>query len=201
MGSLRLPYGPAPQQFGELRVPQGKAKHPVVIVLHGGFWRNKYRLNLMDSLCESLELMGVASWNLEYRSIGDPGGGWPGTCQDVASGASYLRMIADAHHLDVSNTLAMGHSAGGHLALWLASRQKLKAAIGLGAVADLQRALDLKLSDSVVAKFLNGAPLRDADPKQLLPLHAKLRLVPWQERRYRTHRNCGVVYLFGEGGR
>ena len=175
---VRLRYGAAQRQFGDLRVPKTKEKHPVAIVLHGGFWRNKFNLVYMGHLCESLRTAGIATWNLEYRSIGDPGGSWPGTCLDVALGASYLRMIADAHHLDLNRVIALGHSAGGHLALWLAAKGNLKlaGAFGLGAVADLQRALDLKLSDTVVAKFLNGGAIQQADPMQLLPMKTKLRL-------------------------
>ena len=174
----KLSYGSDPRQFGELRVPHTGGGHPVAIVLHGGFWRNQFNLSYMGHLCESLRAAGIATWNLEFRSIGDPGGGWPGTCQDVALGARHLRVIAEAHHLDLTRTVALGHSAGGHLALWLASKRnpKLLAAIGLGAVADLQRALDLKLSNTVVEQFLNGGHIAEADPMRLLPLHTKLRL-------------------------
>ena len=180
---FRLRYGPAPRQFGELRVPKTKAVHPVAIVLHGGFWRNKFNLRYMGHLCESLRSAGIATWNLEYRSIGDPGGAWPGTCLDAALGASYLKMIADTHHLDLTRVIALGHSAGGHLALWLAAKRNLKLAgvFGLGAVADLQMALDLKLSNTVAAQFLNGGSIRQADPRQLLPVGAKVRLFHGKE--------------------
>ncbi len=175
---LKLPYGSQPRQFGELRLPPGGPQHPVAIVIHGGFWRNKFNLTYMGHLCESLRERGIATWNLEFRSIGDAGGGWPGTCQDVLAGARYLRMIANAHHLDLTRTVAVGHSAGGHLALWLAANgnPKLRAAIGLGAVADLHRALELKLSDTVVEEFLNGGSIAEADPIRLLPMHTRLRL-------------------------
>jgi len=96
---------------------------------------------------------------------------------DVASGASYLRVIAEAHHLDLTRVIAIGHSAGGHLAIWLASKgnPKLAAAVALGGVVDLKRAWELKLSDSVVATFLGGAPDQQpgADPMRLLPLRTK----------------------------
>jgi len=176
---LKLPYGSDPRQFGELRFPKGGPKHPVAIVIHGGFWRNKFNLTYMGHLCESLRQVGIATWNLEFRSIGDAGGGWPGTCQDVLAGAKYLRVIADAHHLDLNRTVVLGHSAGGHLALWLAAKSnpKLTGAIGLGAVADLHRALELKLSDTVVEKFLNGGNINEADPMRLLPMRAKIRLL------------------------
>ncbi len=177
---MRLRYGSAPRQFGDLRVPKLAGKHPVAIVLHGGFWRSKFNLAYMGHLCESLRDAGVATWNLEYRSIGDPGGGWPGTGQDVASGASYLRVIADAHQLDLTRVVALGHSAGGQLAMWLAAKgnPKLTGAIALGGVVDLERAWELKLSDTVTATFLGGAPdqHRDADPMRLLPLGIPQRL-------------------------
>ncbi len=175
---LKLPYGPEARQFGELRLPPGGPHHPVAIVIHGGFWRNKYNLAYMGHVCESLRERGIATWNLEFRSIGDAGGGWPGTCQDVVAGARHLRTIANTHHLDLTRTVAVGHSAGGHLALWLAANggPKLRGVVGLGAVADLQRALELKLSDTVVEQFLNGGKIAEADPMRRLPLHTHLRL-------------------------
>ena len=172
----RIPYGSDPFQFGELSCPEGSKRHPVVIVIHGGFWRSKWDLEYIRPVCESLAEAGIAAWNLEYRRIGNPGGGWPGTLNDVQAGAEYLKTIALNHNLDVDRVIAIGHSAGGHLALWLASRTKvLRAVISLAGVADLRRAWELKLSNTVVAEFLGGGPDQfpsrydSASPIELLP--------------------------------
>src|SRR5215831_5666888 len=155
----RIPYGTDPHQFGELTLPSTTGLHPVVIVIHGGFWRAKYDLGYMRPVCESLAAAGIAAWNLEYRRIGNPGGGWPGTLNDVAAGSGYLASIAERFHLDLNRVIAIGHSAGGHLAFWLASRKTiLTAAISLTGVLDLRRAWELKLSNTVVADFLGGSP-------------------------------------------
>jgi acetyl esterase/lipase len=155
----RIPYGTDPHQFGELTLPSTTGIHPVVIVIHGGFWRAKYDLEYMRPVCESFADAGLAAWNLEYRRIGNPGGGWPGTLNDVAAGSGYLTSIAPRFHLDLNRVIAIGHSAGGHLAFWLASRKTiLTAAISMTGVLDLRRAWELKLSNTVVADLLGGSP-------------------------------------------
>jgi acetyl esterase/lipase len=155
----RIAYGNDPLQFAELRLPIAGSPHPVAIVIHGGFWRAKYDLEYIRPVCETLTSSGIATWNLEYRRIGNPGGGWPGTFEDIAAGAGHLQAIAAEFHLDLKRVLAIGHSAGGHLALWLASRKKfLPAAISLAGVVDLRRAWELHLSNTVVADFLGGSP-------------------------------------------
>jgi acetyl esterase/lipase len=180
---FRISYGPEPRQFGDLRVPRpGSAKHPVAVVLHGGFWRSRFTLDYMGHLCRSLQRAGIATWNLEYRSVGDAGGGWPGTFDDAAAGAAHLSEIADEHHLDVARIVTVGHSAGGQLALWLASKQLSRGCVSLGGVAALKRAWELGLSNSVVAELLGGGPnevperYRAADPIELVPLGVPQRL-------------------------
>src|SRR5215472_13479598 len=123
--TLRLAYGAESLQFGELYVPNGSGPHPVVILIHGGFWRAAYRLTLMQALAGDLVQKGIAVWNIEYRCIGDAGGGWPGTLQDVACAADCLKALAPLHALDLTCVIAVGHSAGGQLALWLAARSRL----------------------------------------------------------------------------
>lgn len=174
---FRISYGPAPRQFGDLRVPRpGGTKHPVAIVLHGGFWRSRFTLDYMGHLCGSLQQAGIATWNLEFRSIGDDGGGWPGTFDDAAVGAAHLLQIAEEHNLDLARIVTVGHSAGGQLALWLASKRLSRGCVSLGGVANLKRAWELGLSESVVAELLGGDPsevperYRAADPVELLPL-------------------------------
>lgn len=174
----RIPYGKDPLQFGDLRVPKGDGPHPVAIVIHGGFWRAAYDLEHIGHLCAALKQAGVATWSLEYRRIGNPGGGWPGTLEDVDLGAKHLKTIAIPYHLHLNRVIAMGHSAGGHLALWLGSRRNsaLGGIVSLAGVADLRRAWELKLSNTVVADFLGGSPdevpdrYREASPIELLPL-------------------------------
>lgn len=193
----RLRYGPAPTGFGDLRLPGGAGPHPVVILVHGGYWRASYGLDLMDDLGDDLAARGVASWNIEYRRIGDPGGGWPGTLVDVATAADFLRTIAQEHHLDLARVVAIGHSAGGHLALWLAARRRvppgalgpgdatnltgpgilpLAGVISQAGVADLTDGWRRQLSGSAVADLLGGTPdsvperYAAADPARLLPL-------------------------------
>src|SRR5438132_9320670 len=118
----RIAYGPDRFQFGDLRLPSGSGPRPVAIVIHGGFWREKYDLEYIVPVCEALTAAGVVTWNLEYRRIGNAGGGWPGTFEDVAAGADHLHSLAHEFNLDLNRVIAIGHSAGGHLAFWLASR-------------------------------------------------------------------------------
>jgi acetyl esterase/lipase len=187
---LRLAYGPDALQFGELRLPPGAGPHPVAIVIHGGFWRAAYDLTHIGHLAAALTAAGVATWTIEYRRIGNPGGGWPGTFRDVAAAADALRILAPGHALDLSRVVSIGHSAGGHLALWLAGRGRvpaghplhtadplpLRRAVGLAAVSDLRMGWELRLSNGVVETFLGGSPdavperYAVASPAALLPL-------------------------------
>ncbi len=155
----RIPYGTDAFQFGEFRVPKAAGPHPVAIVIHGGFWRAKYDLEYMRPVCDALTEAGIATWNVEYRRTGNPGGGWPGTLDDVAAAANHVASMTSQFNLDLNRVIAIGHSAGGHLALWLAARKTLLAgAISLAGVVDLRRAWKLKLSNTVVAEFLGGSP-------------------------------------------
>jgi acetyl esterase/lipase len=181
----RVHYGPGDFQFGELRVPAGRGPHPVAIVIHGGYWRARYDLAHIGHLCAALTREGLATWSLEYRRIGNPGGGWPGTFDDVLAGAAHLEKIAEANRLDLKRVAATGHSAGGHLVLWLAKQRKisLRGVVPLAPVADLRRAWELKLSNSVVAEFLGGSPQAVPDrygaasPIELAPLGVRQRLL------------------------
>jgi len=123
----RIAYGADSLQYGELRLPAGEGPYPVVVIIHGGCWLNAYDLHLMDPMATALTRAGYATWNLEYRRIGDAGGGWPGTFHDVGAGLNYLRQLASEYKLDLSRVVVAGHSAGGHLALWLAAQHRLPA--------------------------------------------------------------------------
>jgi len=181
----RIEYGADTNQFGELRVPSGSGAHPVAIVIHGGYWRARYDLAHIGHLCEALTKQGVATWSLEYRRIGNPGGGWPGTLDDVRAGAAHLRKIAAERSLDLKRVAATGHSAGGHLVLWLARQNAipLRAVVPLAPVADLRRAWELKLSSNVVAEFLGGSPSEVPDryattsPVEMVPLGVPQRVL------------------------
>ena len=175
----RLPYGSDPNQFGEIRLPKGDGPFPVVLNIHGGFWRAKYDLAHAGHLCAALTAKGLATFNLEYRRVGNKGGGWPGTFEDIAAGFRFLPQIAKRYKLDTSKTLVMGHSAGGHLALCLAAHEpNVKRVISLAGVVDIQGAWDEHLSNDAVAEFLGGKPkdvpehYHEADPMQLPIPHA-----------------------------
>ncbi len=159
----RIHYGAGEFQFGDLRLPATPGTHPVVIVIHGGFWRASFDLLYTGHVAAELTRAGAATWNIEFRRIENTGGGFPGTLDDVAAASAHLAEVAKAHRLDIARTVAIGHSAGGHLALWLATSKRgipLKGVVSLAGVADLKRAWELKLSDTVVATFLGGSPAR-----------------------------------------
>jgi acetyl esterase/lipase len=147
----RIAYGALPQQFGELRLPKGKGPFPLVVLLHGGCWLADFDYAHITPLAAALTRAGYATWTVEYRRIGDTGGGWPNTFLDAALAVDHLRELAKHHPLDLRGVIFAGHSAGGQLALWLASRGKIDATsplyvrdpllpaavIGLAAITDL----------------------------------------------------------------
>ena len=138
----RIAYGPAPQQVLRLRLPPGATPArpaPLVWLLHGGCWQNEYSADYFEPLAAWLAGQGYATANLEYRRIGDPGGGWPGTFDDLRAAVALLPSIAASHPgLDATRTVAVGHSAGGHLALWMMQEGLVtRGAVGLAAIADL----------------------------------------------------------------
>lgn len=191
----RLSYGDDPLQFGELRLPKTKGKHPVVVVVHGGCWFAEYDLHHLAAFSDALTQIGVATWTIEYRRIGDKGGAWPGTFQDVAKGMDYLREVAKKHPLDLKRVVVIGHSAGGQLALWLAARKNLPKAselysanpLPLIGVVSLAGISDLKKyrpnCDDSVNKLLGGSPEQFAEryeqtsPIELLPLKVPVHLI------------------------
>lgn len=170
----REAYGGDPNQFVEVRLPPGKGPHPILMNLHGGFWRAKYDLSHAGHLCHALRNAGLATFNVEYRRVGNQGGGWPGTFSDVRSAYRYIQQEAGRFRVNVEQLVVMGHSAGGQLALCLAAHEpSLTRVISLAGVVDLQKAFALHLSHDAVADFLGGKPsevpehYREADPMQL----------------------------------
>jgi acetyl esterase/lipase len=121
----RLAYGTDPLQFGDLRLPEGRGPHPVAVIIHGGCWYSEYDLNHIAGFAAALTRLGLATWTIEYRRVGNPGGGWPGTFADAAQATDYLRELARSYPLDLNRVITVGHSAGGQLALWLAARRRL----------------------------------------------------------------------------
>ena len=160
----RHSYGDDPSQYGVLY-----GEGPVAVVIHGGFWKAEYDLTLMDALCEDLAGRGWAAYNIEYRRLGN-GGGVPATLDDVSAAIDHLATL----DLDLSRVVTIGHSAGGHLAAWAATREAPKVAVthvvSQAGVLDLQRARELRLSDGVVDRFLGDEPTSVASPIERLPL-------------------------------
>ncbi len=187
-------YGADSLQFGELRLPNGKGPFAVAIVIHGGCWVHDYAAaKNAAALADALRDAGVATWNVEYRRRDNPGGGWPGTLLDVAAAADTLRGLARRYSLDLARVVAIGHSAGGHMALWLAARRKLPissplharnplpltgvvALGGPGDLYDFNAYADAICGDATVPSLLGGTPAqvperwRDASPSSWLPL-------------------------------
>lgn len=200
----RLHYGTLPFQFGDLWIPPKgfrgvKADHrwPLIVFLHGGWWSAAYDLSYAGFLCQAMKGQGVGVWSLEYRRVGDAGGGWPGTMHDAALGMDHVVKMAGAYPLDTTRVIAAGHSAGGQLAFWLAARHHiphtsvlaepqpnlgLKGVVALAGAVDLRAAIDLggffRFSNGGPAvKALMGGGPKDvperysaADPGELQPL-------------------------------
>jgi acetyl esterase/lipase len=177
---MKIPYGKDPNQFGELRLPEGPGPHPVCAFIHGGFWRARFDLTHADAHCEALTKSGIATWNIEYRRIGQPGGGWPGTAEDALAGFMHLAELFAPYGLDPTRVVLAGHSAGGHLALWVAAQNALpiQRVVSLCGVSDLKDAWDLQLSNGVAGEFIGGSPddfpeeYSAASPIELLPIEA-----------------------------
>lgn len=195
----RIAWGNGPVQFGDLRLPDGPGPHPVVVLMHGGCWLSQYSLEYMGGLGDALKAAGIATWSIEYRRIGDNGGGWPGTFQDAGAAIDHLRTLTDRFRLDLSRVVLAGHSAGGHLALWAAARGRLPAAspvrgerplavrgvVGIAPIGDLAASLggDTPLCGGSAARLMGGTPGEVAEryaqgsPSALLPLGVPLVLV------------------------
>ena len=190
----RIAYGTDSSQFGELRVPSGAGIHPVAVLIHGGCFKAAYATRRdLDAMGDALQAAGIATWNVEYRRLGQPGGGWPGTYIDVASAVDHLRVLATRYPLDLGRVVLVGHSAGGHLAMWAAGRARVPARSAIHAVdplrvrgvVDLAGPLDLTAKiaeyeagcrDSVITQLMGGSPTAvpdhyaHASVRALLPL-------------------------------
>jgi len=194
-------YGTDPLQFGELRLPKGKGPLPVAVIIHGGCWTKGFAtLRNTAAIASELAKKGVATWNIEYRQVGDAGGGWPGTFMDWGAAADYLRELTNSYPLDLSRVLVIGHSAGAHAALWVAARHRLPAdseirgrdpipihaAIAIDGPGDLAGSagfLAQICGKPVVESLMGGTPkdqperYHQASPQALLPLGVKQFLI------------------------
>lgn len=187
-------YGPDEMQKVDVWVPAGKGPFPTVLMVHGGCWTTSIAdRSLMNWIADDLRKDGIAVWNIDYRGVDRPGGGYPETFLDAAMAADALRANAAKFHLDTKRIVAVGHSAGGHLALWLAGRPKLPMgsvlrtadpirishAISLGGLPDLEATAaspDNGCGTEVVAKLVGSpTPARpdvyaDTSVPRLLPI-------------------------------
>lgn len=186
----RLSYGKHSEQFGELYLPKENGPHPTIILIHGGCWQAQYSLSTLAQLSKALTKLGYAVWNVEFRRLGN-GGGFPTTFEDIALSADFLNTMAEKYTLDLSSLTAMGHSAGGHLALWLAGRHHLprnsalfsdsaitiQRVISLAGIPDLVAGVEQNICRGACQDLVGGLPnevpeqYQQASPHYLLPLN------------------------------
>ena len=162
----RVAYGSGPLQFGDLRVPAGAGPFPLAVVLHGGYWQSTYNLIHTGHMCIALAEVGIATWNLEYRRVGDPGGEWPAAGEDVGLALSRLEEVPFEHD---GRTVLVGHSAGGQLALWAAKRTGLPV-LALAPVSDVRDSAERRGPGSAPARFMAPEHYADGSPLELVPL-------------------------------
>ena len=178
MGVERVAYGPGRQQFGELSLPAGGGPFPVAILIHGGLWLGRYRLDQTRALAADLTQAGWAAINLEYRRRGVFGGrgGWPKSYDDVAAGIDMLATLGAP--LDLDRVVAIGHSAGGHMALWAAAREapevRIAGAVGQAAIADLEHGHRIGAGDGAIDRLMRGSPARRPDEYMAASTSARL---------------------------
>jgi acetyl esterase/lipase len=195
----RIAYGEAPAQVIDLFLPKGRGPHPVVILIHGGCYLAEYQgLAQTSGVAADLARRGFAVWNVEYRKLGEAGAGYPGTFLDVADAVDRIRAEAPAYHLDTRRVVAVGHSAGGHLALWAAARTRLprssplwradplpiRAVVSLAGIGDLKRqgevfggACGPEPIPRIIGKAERTDPYADTSPAELLPLGARVVMI------------------------
>lgn len=181
-------YGDERDQIAELRAPEGPGPHPVVVLIHGGAWKAIWRKDLMAPMAVDFARRGLATWNIEFRRLG-AGGGWPTTFEDVSSAIGALQDLGEQIPVDLSRVVFLGHSSGGHLALWAAAKGRTPIrpirVVSLAGISDLDEGAERRMfgGDNTVAEVLGGAPhevperYASASPRALLPLGVPQTLV------------------------
>jgi acetyl esterase/lipase len=173
-------YGPGPDQVADLLLPATVAPHPVVVLLHGGFWRAQFTRSTMAALAVDLADRGWATWNVEYRRVGN-GGGVPETLDDVRAAIAALAQLGEP--LDTGRVVIVGHSAGGQLGLCVADEPAVTAVVSLAGVCDLAGAFAGAIGESATGAFMGGGPDERpdayalADPLARVPAGARVLLV------------------------
>jgi len=193
--STTIRYGEDQMQVVDLWLPKGRGPHPTVLMIHGGCWQTEIAdRRIMNWIANDLRARGIAVWNIDYRGVDRTGGGYPGTYLDTAAAADALRTHAKAQSLDISRLVAVGHSAGGHLALWLAGRSKLpqgsplrtgspieiRTVVSLGGLPDLEEAARPPGSGcgtEVIEKISGGGKYAETSVPRLAPLGVRQVLV------------------------
>jgi acetyl esterase/lipase len=165
---MRLAYGEQPLQFGDLRLPRGDGPFPLAVVLHGGYWQATYNLIHTGHMCVALAEAGIATWNVEYRRLGDVGGGWPATGDDVARATEFIGELP----VDAGSVVLVGHSAGGQLALWVTRRAGFPV-VALAPVSDVRDSVERTGPDGAPARFVGESHFEELSPLELLPLGAR----------------------------
>ena len=173
-------YGSDPEQVADLLLPATEGPHPVIVLLHGGFWRARFDRLTMAALAVDLADRGWATWNVEYRRVGN-GGGVPETLDDVRASLAALSDVTAPLHL--SRVVIVGHSAGGQLGLCLAGEPAVAAVVSLAGVCDLASAYAEAIGESATGAFIGGGPddrpeaYQMADPLRRIPAGARVLLV------------------------
>jgi acetyl esterase/lipase len=162
----RISYGPDPLQFGQLWLPQGKNQgdsRGLLVFIHGGCWLNEYGIDHAQAVSAALAAAGYGVWALEYRRTGDPGGGWPGSFEDVIAGINHVSELA-RYGVDSERVALLGHSAGGHLAVLAGAREELLTVqpdlvVGLAAITDVvSYARGGNSCEQATPAFMGGSP-------------------------------------------
>lgn len=194
-GPERFPYGEAASQFSELWRPSVAPPWSAVVMVHGGSWSSSTDRTLMTKVAKDLAQRGHAVWNIEYRRLGEAGGGWPGTFADVAAAIDDIASRPDDVPVDLDRLVVLGHSSGGQLALWAAARPTLAAetvgarprvsprsVVALAPVTDLVSCAEQGNLEGTCEQVVGGPPDLNAgryartSPLELLPLGVPQRL-------------------------
>ena len=192
-----ISYGEGPLQFGHLRLPPGDGPYPVLVFIHGGCWLSAFDIKHAGQAEQALADAGFAVWSLEYRRVGNEAGGWPGTFLDIANGVDHLSELGREYPLDLDRVLAVGHSAGGHLALWAAARSgipsgselyiarplQIHGVLALAPAPDLEALHRTGVCGDVIDGLMGGSPgvhperYDVASPMRLMPAGVPQRLI------------------------